>query len=381
MIFIVILISLAVIASERKDNELLCRKLNYAGVALFLVFFGCRGYIWHDWTLYAIEFEHIEWGDLLDYDYFIHREPLWFVYELICKTIFDNYYFFAFVTSALSTVLLVNFFRRYSISMLFALATYAAFSGFELSINLMRNSMALFIFLNAIVYIEKRQLGKYLLACAIAMGIHLSSIIFIPLYFILNRKINKWVFLAVVLIGNIILFSNFALVLKIVEAIGFSNEILVAKIEAYSGFGTYAGSRFVLLQRFIICMLVFLYYEKLSEMSASIHIFINALMIYIIGTYFTSEFSVMSNRIGILFSFSFWILCGYLVKCFFYVNNRRLFAGFIGFVLIFNTYITTSESIKQYENWLIGTAEPFEVKMNYFNKNFTEEKQIDSDKK
>lgn len=381
MIFLIFLLVLSVIVSEKKEDEKLCRNMTILGITIFLIFFGCRGCIWHDWTVYTFLFDKIAWSDVASYNYFKHSEPLWLVYELICKTLFDNFYFLAFISSLINTVLLVRFFRRYSISVLFALATYVAFSGFELSINLMRNSMAMFIVLNALPYIEKKKFGKYLIICAIATGVHLSSIIYIPMYFILNRRINKWIFLASVLIGNIVLFSNMAIVLKLAEAIGFSNEIITAKIEAYSGFGMYAGSRFVLLQRFFICLMVFFYYEKLNELSSSNRIFINALMIYILGSYLTSEFSEMSNRIGILFSFSFWILCGYLTKCCFYINNRRLFMGFMGFVFLFNTYITTSENIKEYQNWLFGTAEPYEVKINFYNKNFMEQKQINSDKK
>lgn len=381
LIFLVFLLVLAVIASEKKEDKELFRNINRLGIVSFLVFFGCRGYIWHDWTVYAHLFSNISWSDLLSYNYFKHTEPLWLVYELVCKTIFDNYYFLAFVSSLINTILLVRFFSRYSISVLFALATYVAFSGFEISINLMRNSMAMFIVLNALPYIEEKKFWKYLLMCGIAMGIHLSSIIYIPLYFILNRRVNRWVFFAAVLIGNAVLFSNMAFILKLAEAIGFSNEIIIAKIEIYSDFGMFASSRFVLLQRFIICLLVFLYYDRLTEMSRSNQMFINALMIYILGSYLTSEFSEMSNRIGILFSFSFWILCGYLVKCFYYVNNRRLFMFFIGFVLMFNTYITTSENIKEYQNWLFGTADSYEAKRNFYNKNFVETKQINSDKK
>lgn len=381
MIFFFFLLVLSVVVSEKKEDEMLCRNLTNLGIAVFLVFFGCRGYIWHDWTVYAVVFDKMSWSDLFSYDYFKHGEPVWLLFELICKTIFDNYYFMAFVQCMINTLLLVRFFNKYSISLLFALATYVAFNGFEISINLMRNSMAMFIFLNAIPYIEERRIGRYLLLCAVATGIHLSSVIYIPLYFILNRNINKWVFLATVLVSNAVLFSNVAIVLKLAEAIGISNEILAAKIEAYSDFGMFGGSRFMLLQRFIITMMVFFYYEKLKELSPHNRIFINALLIYIVGSYFTSEFSEMSKRIGILFSFSFWILCGYLVKCCYYINNRRLFIGFMAFVLIFNTYTSTAEKIKEYQNWLFGTADPYEVRINSFNKNFIEIKQINSNKK
>lgn len=158
MIFLVFLLVLAVIASEKKEDKALFHNINRLGIVSFLVFFGCRGYIWHDWTVYAHLFGNISWSDLLSYNYFKHTEPLWLVYELVCKTIVDNYYFLAFVSSLINTILLVRFFSRYSISVLFALATYVAFSGFEISINLMRNSMAMFIVLNALPYIEEKEI-------------------------------------------------------------------------------------------------------------------------------------------------------------------------------------------------------------------------------
>ncbi len=380
IIFLGFLCVLAVIASEKKDDEELCRNINRIGIGAFILFFGFRGYIWHDWTVYAEEFAELSFSDIFNYDYLKHREPLWLIYSLICKSVFDSYYFFALVSTLINTILLVRFFKVYSISVLFALATYVAFSGFEISINLMRNSMALFIVLNALPYIEERKFGKYLLACCIAMGLHLSSIMYIPLYFILHRKFNKWVFLAVVLIANAVLFSNISIVLRLIEGLGFSNEILDQKLESYVGFGMSAGSRFVLLQRFLLCMMVFCYYDRLQEMSKSNHLFINALMLYTVGVYFTSEFSELSNRIGILFSFSFWILAGYLVKCCFYINNRRLFIGFIGFVLMFNTFVNTREEIKKYENWLLGTADSYNEKVSFFNRKFKERKQIESGK-
>ena len=55
--------------------------------------------------------------------------------------------------------------------------------------------------------------------------------------------------------------------------------------------------------------------------------------------------------------------------------------GFMGFVLLFNTYTSTAENIKKYQNWLLGTADPYEVKMNFYNKNFMEQKQINPSKK
>ncbi|MCM1078148.1 MAG: EpsG family protein [Bacteroidales bacterium] len=381
LIFLIYLLTLAVIISEKKEDDQLCRNLTNLGIASFLVFFGCRGYIWHDWTAYTGLFDKASWSDIANYNYFKHSEPLWFVLMRTFKTFVNNYYAFAFLCSLINTILLVRFFKRYSISLLFALATYVAFSGFEISINLMRNSMAMFIVLNALPYIEERKIGKYMLACAVAAGIHLSSLVYIPLYFILNRQINKWVFIGLVIACNAVLFSNIAIVMKLAEAIGFNNEIFESKLSIYSDFGMYASSRFVLLQRFLICLMVFCYYDKLTEMSKSNRMFINALLIYIIGSYLTSEFSEMSNRIGILFSFSFWILCGYLIKCCFYINNRRLFMGFMGFVLMFNTYITTAENIKEYQNWLFGTADSYEAKRSFYNKNFSETKQVDSKKK
>ena len=45
IIFLIFLLVLSVVVSEKKEDGMLCRNLTRLGIAVFLVFFGCRGYI------------------------------------------------------------------------------------------------------------------------------------------------------------------------------------------------------------------------------------------------------------------------------------------------------------------------------------------------
>ena len=74
IILLFFLLISATITIQRKDNVLLCHRLNIIGITAFFLFFAFRGYIWHDWMGYYPAFEKMEWEDLFYYDYFKNRE-------------------------------------------------------------------------------------------------------------------------------------------------------------------------------------------------------------------------------------------------------------------------------------------------------------------
>lgn len=376
ILFVLFLAVLSMIVHQRKDNVLLCRYLKMAGVMLFFAFFAFRGYIWHDWTAYYPAFEKAEWADLFQYDYAKSKEPLWLAFQLFCKTIVPNYNFFIVVIAAIETYLLVRFLKKYSCSVLFGLSAFAALGGYELCINLMRNSMAILIFLNALPYIEKKRIIPYLLACVVAAGFHLSSVAFIPLYFLLDKKINKWVFIVLVMVLHLIMFMRVSILFNLLKFANLSNELLDRKIEDYSNYGLLGVSRFIILSRMIMCILVFSFYDKLISFAKSNRIFINSFLIYIVGMYVTSELSELSNRIGFLFVYSVWILSGYLIKVWHYAGNRNIYIFYTVVFLSYNTLVGTGDYLKRYQNFLLGNADTYNVKLKDYNKFFEEPDQL-----
>lgn len=56
--------------------------------------------------------------------------------------------------------------------------------------NIMRHWTAILVFLNGIPYIEKRKVWMFLLCAIIASGFHKSVLMYIPMYWFVNKKIT-----------------------------------------------------------------------------------------------------------------------------------------------------------------------------------------------
>jgi len=363
---------LGIIYEQRREDVALVQKIKMLGIGSFVLFFGFRGYIWHDWTSYYVFYEDSTWADFLDYDYFTNREPGWLFLVLLSKSLGLTYPIFSFGLTVLSLYLLTRFLRRYTDNILLALALYLAFRGFVISINLLRNSLSILIFLNSLELIREKAFLKYLGSCLLGMSIHLSSIVFIPLYFILNLKINRWVFLIIIFSCLASLGIGFSPFVEIVTLLFEDNAMALQRLETYIGFGQHSIPKSVILERSFTCFLIFMYYEVLVERKETNRIFINSFLCYIIGTTLTNDISEVSNRIGIMFIYPYWILWLELVFCMRYYGNRCLFGGAAILYIVYSLFFAISTPVMEYRNYLLGNAKSYQESLDYFNKTFKE---------
>lgn len=74
-----------------------------------------------------------------------------------------------------------------------------------ISLNLMRNFVAISIFIYAFKYIKERKLIKYSIFMLLASSIHMSMLIFFPLYFLYNERKCGVKTTAILSIGTIVL--------------------------------------------------------------------------------------------------------------------------------------------------------------------------------
>ena len=299
-----------------------------------LLFFGFRGYIWDDWQVYYQIFKDISWYDFQinpfkgGNDHFY--EPGYVLMNLFIKSIYDNYVFFQFTQTSICALLLFRFIMKKELNTPFFLMLFLAFGGYEILINLMRNSIAILIFLNAIPYLEERKPVHYFMLCLLAVTFHLTSILFLPLYFILNVKINKWVFLGVFLAGLAFFILHISLLTPLISLVlGGSDSRMEIMAEQYSKIDEAKTLSIGLLERMLTGTLMFCYYDKLQEKSEKEHIYINAVMLYFACVFFLNELAVVSQRLGMLLMFGYWIVWYQLLTIFHYRNNRILFGIFI----------------------------------------------------
>ena len=90
------------------------------------------------------------------------------------------------------------------------------------------------LFVNAIVFIEKKQFLPFLLVCLLGFTFHSSSLAYIPMYFIINRKFNKYIMMAVFAVANVIYLFHIpilkSLILLVVDYIMPSTKLWVEAV-------------------------------------------------------------------------------------------------------------------------------------------------------
>jgi len=372
LLLILLLGTLAVLVDQRRQDEALSGKLTWWGIAIFFVFFAFRGFINTDWLTYYTEFDKCSWDLLFRYELGKSREPGFLIFELLCKTLFDNFHFFVFMSTVVNTVLLVNFFRRYTDNVLLALTICLVFEGFMINVNLMRNSISIYIFLNALQYLQQRRALPYFLMCLLAMSFHFSAIVYFPLYFFLHRSLNKWVYLGIFTGCVVIFILHVPVFMSLIKLTGIGGEFIEEKIDVYTEMSSARGFGMGFLERLITGLLVFCYYGKLKDLRPENNIFINSLVAFFIAIFLFSEFAEISKRIYILFIYAYWILWGDLIKCFYYERNRYLFCTFVGLYCLVKTATTLNQPIHDYDNLLLGGIKSYQERKYIFEKTFEE---------
>ena len=358
---------------EQIDNEFRKKQISIVAVLVFFIFFAFRGYLYTDWVSYVQYFENIEWDHVIinDIDGEDFKEPGFALLAVLCKTFVNNYFFLVFVCTSIDTYLFLRFLKHRdinNIALVFML--FITFEGLVIMFNLLRNALSLFIFMNAIEYIEKRKSIAYFFLCIIALSIHLSSIMYFPLYFFLHKKLNKWIFLGVFTGCLIFYISNSSLIFTLASLSGLDGP-LGDKLNIYTEL--FSTSRVLSLtgtiEKVALTTLVFLYYDEIIDQLKGRIVIINSLLCYLIMYYMLAEFNTFSYRMSILFIFSYWILWGDIIKVLYVKNNKRIVSALIYIYCIYVTIFAVSTPIQQYDNILFG-AKSYQERLNIFNRTY-----------
>lgn len=324
---------------------------------VYLFFFGLRGWIFDDWINYYNVFEKCTLDSIINIQHSVNDtlfEPGFMILMIFCKIISPSFHFFVFICCLINSILLFRFLIRYTDNIPLALVFFLCMGGIVIQTNLMRNSLALFIFLNALVLLENRRLIPYLLICLLCISFHMSSILFIPLYFFYNKHISKWVYLVLIVIGNIAFLLDWYLISTlIINFAGDFSEEYELLVERYTE-GSLAEESVTLsigyLERLFTSFLIFCYYDKLVEIRKANVIFINAFICYFLMFFIFSEFAELSERLSLLFIFCYWILWGDIIKCFSIDNNRKLYIVYLSMYCLLKVAGSTRFITQKYDN-------------------------------
>ena len=347
--------------NERKKHMLFV-----FSIILLIGFLGLRGFIGWDWWAYYPSYNNLPNG----FNYEIGYE----IWSNIFYKIGLSYHHFTFINTVADILILAYVLKKYSKYPIFSMFLFLAVQGLSFEVDLLRNAKAVLLFIISIQFIKERKLIPFLILNILGMTFHMSSVIYLPMYFILNRNYSRKIVLPLIILGNIYYLFDTKLFTHILE---YMSSVLPAavggKITSYLSIipqnyklpiGTLYFERLVTF----IMVFFFLHKEKNHREKENPYSLImeNSFYIFYLIFLFTSEFFIASTRIGILFIYANWFLWGDIVE-----NLRDtkikaavfLIAVLIGGNRIYNHFdFNGNKILYRYEN-IITDHKSYEEKM------------------
>lgn len=243
------------------------------------------------------------------------------MYTIVLKSFSDNWIFFQSVSFSIDFIVLYYFFRRYVPNNIFLAFTFwymfSGVIGLSFSINLMRSAKALLFFLLSIKYVEERKFGKYLMMNGIGCLFHTSSILLLPLYFVLKSKWNSRFILTLFLLGNLVYLLQIRWIVPVIDVVANVVGGRLSQLASYyinnSQWNFSYGISIGFVERTATFILLFYMRNKLSVEKAG-HIFFNVFYLYIFSYLYLSELRILIDRIPVMFVCSYWVLLPRLYK-------------------------------------------------------------------
>lgn len=347
--------------NERKKHMLFV-----FSIILLIGFLGLRGFIGWDWWAYYPSYNNLPGG----FNYEIGYE----IWSNIFYKIGLSYHHFTFINTVADILILAYVLKKYSKYPIFSMFLFLAVQGLSFEVDLLRNAKAVLLFIISIQFIKERKIIPFLILNILGMTFHISSIIYLPMYFILNRNYSRKIILPLIILGNIYYIFDTKIFIHILE---YMSSVLPAavggKITSYLSIipqnyklpiGTLYFERLVTF----IMVFFFLHKEKGSREKENPYSLImeNSFYIFYLIFLFTSEFFIASTRIGILFIYANWFLWGDIIEN---LRNTKikvavfLIAVLIGGNRIYNHFdFNGNKILYRYEN-IITDYKSYEEKM------------------
>lgn len=306
---ILLLLGIYDVFSENKNQK---ERVLKSVVIILILFLGTRGFLGWDWYFYYPSFMNST------YIY----EKGYMLYTTLIKGIFRNYIFYQFITTTIDFIALYFIFKKYCKYPIMAFAIFFSIQGLHIEVELLRNIKAMILFLFSIQYIKERRIIPFLFLNVLGILFHTSAIIYLPMYFILNYNYKNKVILSIFILGSIYYLLDFKIFNLIFNLnFEFLPKILENKIIDYRETIPKELTRGITLFYFERAIVFFLAYKYEKDLVIK-----NSAYIWIFIFLFTSELSIVSLRIGILFIYGVWLV---LTRAIEKVENKKILIGIL----------------------------------------------------
>lgn len=338
-------------------------------IVFFVLFYGLRGFVGWDWQGYYPSFELIDTlRDISIDSFFIITttgvefdavEPGYILYQSVVKTIFNNWYFFVFISTCIDVWVFDKFFSRYSFNYAFSFFVFIAIHS-ALELDLLRNVKALLVFILSIDSICRKKCMNLLLLTFVGLSFHRSYLLYVVFYFIGFKNFGLkfwWVIFVVVnfiyLLGLPVVSS---LIFPLVSSLGGT---ISDKVDAYAASDVFSMSRgftFGYFMRAFLFLLVACKYDKIISDDRNV-IIVNIFFAYIVASLGMTDMRIVADRMEYSLGFILWVILPLLLHVYFRNANRVIILSLILFFCFFKLVSVSSNAMWKYENVLLGAVD------------------------
>lgn len=368
ILFVLLYIILTIVELDSAGNPRLKQNIRFICIIAFVYFLGLRGFIGWDWYNYYPFFLKIPtvWESFSSIETYYTQTSFeigFCIYTSIVKSIVNDYHFYIFVSVVIDVLIINAFIKRYSRWYAFTFLIYLVMGSLALEIDVLRNIKAIMFFMLSIPYIEKRRFIPFLILNLIGFTFHTSALLFFLSYFFLTRPIPLKLFVAIIIVGNIIFILRIpiskTIVLFVGDIIGGKVQYLAQmyyKVVAEGSYGMSVG----FIERTITSILIIIYYKRILLKESYNVLFLNAYMIYIVLFLYFGEVRTVSIRLTSLFFFPYAILIPQIYDLIRIRSNKKIFLSYLFVYSLLKSYGLTNLPIFKYDNITFPHYEQYE---------------------
>ncbi|WP_298505526.1 EpsG family protein [uncultured Maribacter sp.] len=223
------------------------------------------------------------------------------LFSFIVKLISNSFQFFLFVIAITTIILSQKSIIKHSPYPLISMFIYICFFYFFVVMGQMRQGLSMAVLFYSYKYIIKNNFRHFFITVLIASSFHISSLIFLPAYFVVRKKIKVSkilkAFIAILLINTFLI----DYIVKLVHTLYFSNPSSYVLYKFYIYSVHYVGdfSPLAYYEKIVLAIVIIALYnnKRILKVIPDFHIISNIMLLGIfIYMIFIQNFTVIGAR-------------------------------------------------------------------------------------
>ncbi|MEZ8278269.1 EpsG family protein [Vibrio cyclitrophicus] len=295
------------------NHNIVLRRLetvSYIPYFVVYLFLAYRFEVNTDWPTYIEHYSNIDKNfNITNFG----SEYIFWLWMYVFYHLGLGFYEFQASSTIVDLALIYYIVKNYKFGLIFLLV-YLIFNGgvgFRLEVNLMRQTKSILLFCLSIKYLVEGRFFKYSSINILGSLFHVTSLIYIPLYFVFKIKCSSKAYSAIYILGAFIFIFQVDFLSNIMgilgEDIGRISYLTRIYIES-DIFSQRKGFSLAFFERSLIFFLVLFLMKKVNVIYN--HAILNVSFCYLFVYLFFSEMIIFSDRFSLLFLPGIWLsLC------------------------------------------------------------------------